>query len=275
MALTFPIDQDEKYEGRISFQAINASTGGQRAADAGLDFNNPGVQGVVGTNTVQTPGGSVNLYLPQGVTISDAVGYENTDLGLLGSGIAFAAKDIYERGSTKGLQTLTDVAGSLSDKVMTNLFGPEAKAIGAALAEGFIGSAVAAGTGVTANPHRRSIFKDVALRQFAFNFIMIPQSPEEASVSEEIVKFFRTNLYPEKLAGGAAYKFPTKFIIQFTYKGEQVANKLLPCYLTSAQTQYNPRSTSFHRDGRFNEIGLSLSFQEETTLSREDIEDGY
>lgn len=275
MALTFPIEQDEKYGGSISFTAINASTGGQRATDAGLNFASPVVQGVVGTNTIQSSGGTVNLYLPQGVTIGDAVGYENTDLGVIGSGIAFGASEIYNKGGTKGLQAVTDAAGSVADKVMSNLFGPESKAALAALSEGFLGSAVSAGTGITANPHRRSIFKDVALRQFAFNFIMVPQSPDEAAASEEIVKFFRTNLYPEKLAGGVAYKFPTKFEIQMTYKGQQVANKLLPCYLTSAQTQYNPRSGSFHNDGRFSEIGLSLSFQEETTLSREDIEAGF
>ena len=274
MALNFPIETDERYEGRISFKAINStSAAGQvSAASGGGDV---GLQQAVGNTQVQVSGGSVNLYLPQGVTINDAVGYENTDLGLIGSGIAFAAKDIYEGGGTKGLQTLTDPAQSLADKVMSNLFGPESKAIGAALAEGFIGSAVAAGTGITANPHRRSIFRDVALRQFAFNFIMIPASEAEAAASEDIVKFFRLNLYPEKLGGGAAYKFPTKFEIQFTYKGEQVANKLLPCYLTSVSTQYNPRSGSFHYDSRFSEIGISLAFQEETTLSREDIVDGF
>lgn len=275
MALNFPIEQDEKYGGSISFTAINASTGAQRFA------SNQGLTGaaLIGAaedrQTIQTSGGTVNLYLPQGVTVSDAVGYENTDLGIIGSGIAFGASEIMNKGGTKGIQSIIDQSGSMADKVTSNMFGPEAKAALAALGEGFLGSAVAAGTGITANPHRRSIFKDVALRQFAFNFIMIPQSPAEAEASEQIVKFFRTNLYPEKLAGGIAYKFPTKFEIQMSYKGQQVANKILPCYLTSAQTQYNPRSGSFHNDGKFSEIGLSLSFQEETTLTREDIEEGF
>lgn len=269
MALSFPIEPDEKYKGRISFQAINSSSsfssgaGSLSAAESG-----PSV------TTTQTLGGSVSLYLPQGITISDQVGYENTDLGIIGSGIAFGAKSIYEGGVVRGAQNIINDGGSTIDKRKSGFFGTEGKAYLAALAERFGGAAVAAGTGITANPHRRSIFKDVALRQFSFNFIMQPLSPEEANASKEIVQFFRTNLYPEQIVDDA-YKFPTKFRIRFTYDGKEVANKLLPCYLTSAQTQYNPRSGSFHNDGNFTEIGISLTFQEETTLTRQLVEQGF
>lgn len=266
MALTFPIEQDEKYGGMISFQAINSTTTVQRAGGAG------GVGSA--TRTISTPGGSVNLYLPQGITISDGVAYENTDLGMLGSGIAHAGGRFMNEGASRAYNGLLNDATSTIDKTKSSFFGSESKAYVAALAERVGGAAVAAGTGVTANPHRRSVFKDVALRQFSFNFSMMPMSAEEAQVSKDIVQFFRENLYPEKL-GEFAFKFPTKFQIEFTYKGQQVANKLLPCYLTSAQTEYNPKSSSFHNDGSFTEIGISLTFQEEKTLSREDVQNGY
>ena len=269
MALTFPIEPDEKYQGRINFQAINstssfsAGTGSLSAAERGRSVS-----------TVQTNGGSVSLYLPQGITISDQVGYENTDLGLIGSGIAFGAGALQEQGLVKGVQQVVNDGISTIDRAKSGFTSTEGKAYLAGLAERFGGAAVAAGTGITANPHRRSIFKDVALRQFSFNFIMQPLSPEEADASKEIVQFFRENLYPEEI-GNAVYKFPTKFQISFTYKGSEVANKLLPCYLTSAQTQYNPRSGSFHTDGNFTEIGISLTFQEETTLTRQLVEQGF
>ena len=266
MALNFPLDQSEKYGGVISFTAINSSTTTQRAG---------GAAGVgMRTRTISTMGGSVNLYLPQGITISDGVAYENTDLGMLGSGIAHGAKSLYEQGVARGYNGLLNDASSTIDKTKSSFFGSEGKAYLAALAERVGGAAVAAGTGITANPHRRSVFKDVALRQFAFNFSMMPMSAEEANAAKEIVQFFRENLYPEKL-GEVAFKFPTKFQIEFSYKGQPVANKLLPCYLTSAQTQYNPRSSSFHNDGNFTEIGISLTFQEEKTISKEDVQAGY
>ena len=54
--------------------------------------------------------------------------------------------------------------------------------------------------------------------------------------------------------------------------GEQIGPKLKDCYLTNITTNYNPTSMSFHSDGRPVEIDLSLSFTEQTTLNRNDIE---
>ena len=47
------------------------------------------------------------------------------------------------------------------------------------------------------------------------------------------------------------------------------------CYLRSVSTNYNPSSMSFHPDGRPVEIDLSLSFVEEVTVNRQDVEEGY
>jgi hypothetical protein len=285
VALNFPIERDEKYEGRISFTALNSSTSGQRMAAIGT--SNPNLAAAVvggdqriGDKTITTTGGTVNLYLPQGLNFQDGVQYENTDLGIIGSAVANTASNVYRDPSVRGIQAATSTASSISDQIFSNLFGAQGREAAAGLAERFapggLSDAIAMGTGITANPHRRSIFRDVALRQFSFNFTMVPASPDEAAASEEIVKFFRVNLYPERAGpAGALYKFPTKFEIGLTYKGQEVATKILPCYLTSVQTQYNPRSGSFHTDSKFNEIGISLSFQEETTLDKQKIEEGY
>jgi len=283
VALNFPLEgsgSDEKYAGVISFTAINTSTGSSRAAAAAsASSGGLGDLGRFGrgdqSGTVQSYGGAVNLYLPQGITISDGVGYENTDLGIIGAGVAYGAEALSNKGASAGISQILSDATSTIDRFKSNFSGTELAKYAPALAEMFpgVGSAVAAGTGITANPHRRSIFKDVALRQFSFNFTMQPTSADEANVIKEIVKFFRVNLYPEKL-GQIAYKFPTKFEIKFTYGGKEVANKLLPCYMTSVQTQYNPRSSSFHTGGEFTETGISLTFQEETTLDKQKIAEG-
>ena len=283
MALNFPIERDEKYEGRISFTALNSSTGAQRFASGTGSLSaaegRGGQRGAANSKTITTTGGSVNLYLPQGLNFQDGVQYENTDLGIIGSAISGAAGAVYRDPSVKGIQAVTNAASSVADQVTSNLFGAQNREAAAGLAERFVpggSNAIAMGTGITANPHRRSIFRDVALRQFSFNFTMVPASPDESAASEEIVKFFRVNLYPDRAGpAGTLYKFPTKFNIGLTYKGEEVATKILPCYLTSVQTQYNPRSGSFHTDSKFNEISIALSFQEETTLDKQMIEDGF
>ena len=53
------------------------------------------------------------------------------------------------------------------------------------------------------------------------------------------------------------------------------APKLLPCYLTSVNTVLTPRSSSFFEDGKANEVQLTMSFQEERALNKDDIKDGY
>ena len=61
------------------------------------------------------------------------------------------------------------------------------------------------------------------------------------------------------------------------YDGKIMADapKLLPCYLTSVSTVFNPRSSSFFKDGRFNETQLSLNFMEERPLDKKEIEKGF
>jgi hypothetical protein len=44
------------------------------------------------------------------------------------------------------------------------------------------------------------------------------------------------------------------------------------CYLRNISTTYNPTSASFHSDGNPTEIDLTLSFVENTTLVRQDID---
>ena len=276
MSLQFPIEgsgSPEKYAGTVSFQAVNtvssptysSGAAGQNAA-------------VVGFGTTETMGGDVILYLPQGINIADAVNYENTDLGIIGNAARNGLNNV-DVGAllSKGPMEILSDATSLAETAVAGLGNWKNLGTAAAIsAENIpeVGHAISSVTGITANPHRRSIFRDVGLRQFSFSFTMQPMSEDEAGVIEDIVKFFRTELYPEKLTD-YAYRFPTKFLIEFQYNGQQVANKLQPCYMTSVQTQYNPNSSSFHTGGKFTETVISLTFQEETTLTKEKIVEGF
>ena len=58
------------------------------------------------------------------------------------------------------------------------------------------------------------------------------------------------------------------------YNEKNVATKILPCYLESMQTVYNPSSMGMHADGSFQEVDISLNFREARTLSRDDIVSG-
>ena len=274
--LKFPIEQDEKYKAQVRFMAKGSSG---------------------------SFGGIANLYFPEAVNFSDGLVYDNASLGVAGElarkaagGYSDLAGGRVNQDIKQTVAGLTAQAGEAATSVMDtvgstqnlkNMFtgnNPAANAIFSlgvqgmpGIGDGAIGAGVAAGTAVTANPHKRSVFRDVAVRTFSFSFLMSPQSEQESQSIENIIDFFRENAYPETILEGYGYKFPSKFFITFFYDGRKMsqAPKLLPCYLTSVNTVINPRSASFFADGKANEVQLSMSFQEETALHAGQIRDGY
>ena len=265
--LRYPVEPDEKYKASVMFIAKGGASAGQ-----------------------------CSLYFPEAVNFSDGLVYDNANLGVAGE-IARLATSGQERNKlinqaqNAGKEVAKQAANlrniNLSNAVSSSTMGNALEGGGDLLSlgvQGFtediapeIASGVAAGTQRTANPHKRSVFRDVALRTFSFSFLMSPQSSAESSSIENIVDFFRENAYPERILDGLGYKFPTKFSIEFLYRGVKMsqAPKLLPCYLTSVNTVINPRSASFFSDGKANEVQLSMSFQEERALDATDVRGGY
>jgi len=273
LGLKFPQTTDEKYKGSVIFSTNN----GNRAGGA------PGVGGGVG--------GPVILYLPEGINFSDGIVYDNANLNLAGLGAEKAAGAVMDKGLagtlnmiTKGIEDYTSRKGrgglgNINDfNAVVGEFGPTlGNLIVQTLLPGEVADGVSSATGITANPHKRSLFRDVAIRNFTFTFLMSPSTAGEASAIRNIVNFFRTNAYPEKIGAGLAYKFPTTFNIKLNYNNQPMedAPKILPCYLTSVNTVLNPRSSSFFKDGRVNETQLSLNFMEERPLDKSEIREGF
>jgi hypothetical protein len=50
--------------------------------------------------------------------------------------------------------------------------------------------------------------------------------------------------------------------------------KILPSYLESITTTYNPSAMGLHADGNWTDVDIALSFLECTSLDRQLIEDG-
>lgn len=226
------------------------------------------------------PGRRVTLYLPQAIQFADGVQYENQDLGMSGGAAEAAVQGGRAVGVGQGISSLVDqFTGPASDGV--------GKLVSTQLS-GMAGDAVAAGvksaTRITVNPNTRALFKSVNMRTFSFSFKMIPQSSKEARNITEIIKLFRTELYPEELFLGQeqdgsgsipiGYRFPSRFLIKMFYNDIAVATKLLPCYLENFSTTYNATSMGMHKDGNFQEVDISMTFRESRTLSRADISEG-
>lgn len=238
------------------------------------------------------PKGTVSLFLPSSIQISDQMQYGAVDLGAIGATTFTAA----QQGSSAlgalasaGREVFDDigaaVAGDLGDAGTALAVQRTARRFGMNQIAGAVGSA----TGIAINPNNRNIFNGVALRSFRFQFKLIPTSEFESRTIDKIIKFFRVNMYPDlgtnigNQSDGMSItlKYPSKFEITMEYgdltdnglsNTKQVATGILPCFLQGFDAVYNPNAMAFHRDGSPQEVDISMNFIEERALNRSDVE---
>ena len=233
-----------------------------------------------------TTEGPVKLYLPQAIPFRDTASYENADLGAAG-GLAEAGGNA----SSSLIGSLLSGVGTTASSLMSNNSqAPELARLAMTKLSiskylGGEGTALAVkqASGVTLNPNTRSLFKSVALREFAFQFKFIPLSKQEHDKVRDIIAFFRENLYPENIninigdqTASIGYKFPKRFHLKILYDDRENFNapKILPCYLRDVTTTFNPSNQAMHANGEFGEIDMSLAFTETRTLAKNDVVEG-
>ena len=223
------------------------------------------------TPKLADPKREVSLYLPIGLQYRDNVVYENFDM--MSTKVAAIAGGASALGKTasEGLSS-----GASSQQAKLAVLGLQSKL------PAEVAGAIREGGQITTNPNTRALFKQVNIREFAFQFKFIPQSEREAEEVRSIIQFFREELYPTEIFDtigdtkiSLGYNFPNKFQISVEYNDEHVATKIKPCFLRDVGTTYNPQTMAMHKDGSFSEIEMTLNFQETKTLSRTDIQEGF
>lgn len=309
--LEYPLNNTDEYKGRLVFNVMEEpETDLGNVADAAAKMTSSGIEAIkkaLGTDNPEevskastTFGGldnipiikdrplidtgrRVSLYLPVGLQYRDNVAYDNMDLGGVGASV--------EQGLKSGTGAISALVDNFKSTISAGLGGAANKEVASLAAVRLtsalpdeISGAFRSAAGVTTNPNTRVLFKSVGLRDFSFAFKFIATSSAEAEEIKEIIKLFRTELYPENinlpLPGGSSvsigYRFPNKFQITVEYDGEEVATRIKPCYLRDVTVTYNTTAMSMHSDGNFQEIEMTLAFQESRTLNRKDVEeDGF
>ena len=307
--LEYPLNNPEDYKGRIIFNVMkedetdlgNVLDSLAKITDAvtklavdKVSGDNPeaqqeAIEAVKGVQSEYTPvtkrkpltklNRQVSLYIPAGLQFRDNVAYDNMQIGGMGA----AAETGLQSGSGV-VKSLMEQAGKTIGAAMKGAANADiAKLATVKLTSRFpdeIAGAFRSAGQVTTNPNTRVLFKEVALREFAFTFKFIATSKKEAEEVKEIIKLFRTELYPENItvpiAGSeisVGYRFPNKFQINLEYDGEEIATRIKPCFLRDVNVTYNNTAMAMHSDGNFQEIEMSLSFQETRTLNRKDVEE--
>jgi hypothetical protein len=304
MTLYFPYDNRTDYPGKIIFRAfappvpeVSVSGIGSLANelyDGFINVTDPSADVELDDRirySAQSPGAQqridnarkVVLYLPQAIIFADQADYEsNVQLGVLGG----TAENVINRGGSaaaaiagatrEGVSVLNDIitgntgaTGAVARLAVTRI----ANSVGGDTA-GNVASSVLR---VAVNPNKRTLFRAVNIREFAFQFKMIANSEREAIEIEQIIRYFRSELYPATIPGAEiiGYNFPNLFDIQMKYNNQQVATKIKPSYLRNVQITYNPSSMGWHSDGRPSEVDMTLAFVEERALDKSDVARGF
>ena len=234
--------------------------------------------------------GRVQLYMPQGIQLTDGLEYDkNVAFGIFGS--------LVERGIATGDNIMSSIFKGIGEAFTTlkdaTFGGASEEVVSLALArlselpgidQAVPGAAIRTALQKTPNPNIRAVFKQVNLRELQLLFKMKPTSQEEAEEIKRIIHFFRRNAYPEsmRIKGiSAGYNFPRKFSIRMLYddpntgRRRDVGFKMKKLHLTGVLTTFNPNNMAFYTDGNFEETDLQLTFIEEATLDRQDVEHGF
>lgn len=235
-----------------------------------------------GTQIIPIAGQKCEMYLPLAFSVNDGILFDNANLNQAGTGVL--------AGATSGSSPLTSLKAGIDagltssfDFLKGSLAQDAARLAAFRLAskiqnEGIRNAASIAGQ-VSLNPNTRALFRGVNLREYTFQFKFMPKSAAEAEAAKNIIKFFRSHAYPDVLPKDSeiplGYKYPNLFEIKISYNNARVGTKIKKCYLRNIQSTYNPTGMSFHADGNPAEIDITLSFVENMTINRSDVEGGY
>ena len=205
-----------------------------------------------GGELTPTLGRSVDIFMPQSIQINDSAAYDSTALG--GAGRMIGAVT-----SNKGIPGMSEAAFAIGEGIgsIANLFKEDGAGMSnsqlAAVANKIPGgselrAAASHGFGVTLDPVNITTFQGVGIRQFSFTYKFIPSSQSEAFAIREIRQVY--------IPGNSR---------------PVVLNEFLKSFLVSVSTTYNPTSNAMMSDGSWSETDLTLTFQEERSMHKNDV----
>jgi hypothetical protein len=123
------------------------------------------------------------------------------------------------------------------------------------------------------NPNIELAYEGPALREFGFQFRMVPKSAGEAQTINQIIRTFKQYSAP-KIVSGGMYEIPYVWQVSFMSGGgqNQYQNKFKLAACTDIRVQDNPTLGyySAHQGGAAIETSLSLQFVEVDVITRKD-----
>lgn len=211
--------------------------------------------------------GSITLYMPNQIQVSQKANYGEAEIGLLVAGAIGAYKGM--SGGIKNVdlgamgQTIKDEAANTAVAALEG-----AGATGAKAAKAII-------SGETTNNRTEMKFEGIDRRSFQFTFRLIPRSQDEANYIQQIVQMFRLHSMPSFTddALGRTLKAPSTFDIE--YYPRQHLHKIGTSVLEAVDVKFGGDRPQFFGDGHPSETELTMTFKELDIVTREKVAQGF
>jgi hypothetical protein len=197
--------------------------------------------------------GSINLYLPEGLTTASSVQYSGVEL----KGSYASAADKALAGTKLDKQLFKDVGGNVVAEVLKDMAGPEAAAV------------VTMATGKTLNNFSFQVFNGVGHRSFSYAFKLVPKNERETEAIKQIADTFLFLMLPgrgkDSTTGVHFYEIPCQWLIEYNYLGSKMKYHLQPgpCFLTNVTVTYGQETQNhLYTDGAPMDVQIQLEFME-------------
>jgi len=216
--------------------------------------------------------GSICMYMPTAIEIGDTVTY-NDDTRQFAAGLNELV--------TGGGGSAFDNKAVLASQQAIGLYGAGLSTVGkgmlGALAGYGIGDIVATemqrSTGAMLNKNEFAAYGSTPLRNFTFNWTILPDSEKESDQAAGLIKFFRTSMHATK-NDQVTLTVPDHCIVSF--HGSKDMIQLPPLVVETVTVTYNPNNSSFFRKGNSPvEIGLAVGLKEIYPLYQDDVKKGF
>jgi hypothetical protein len=225
--------------------------------------------------------GSIALYMPTDIQISDSIGFseDSRKFGAAFENLSETTRDgkLTSLMDAKAIALGLSGAGTLAGK-FSKSFGKSTGAILGAIGGYGIGDIVQSeyqrSTGLTGNPNEFLAYKNTALRSFTMNWKILPDTPGESKAASGLIEFFRVSAHARKV-NPLEITVPDHVVTSFHGAAEMI--QIPPCYIETVNVTYNPNVSSFFKHGNAPvEVDLSVTFKEIVPIYKDDIiERGY
>jgi len=223
---------------------------------------------------------AIALYMPPGVSVKYSMSYDvqGTELsGTIANALGKAKSATNTAGQVKEVMRglaggLGTVGKKLIDEIGDNLsLGQPTQLLSKAL-------------GVAMNPHQEQFFEKPEFRSFDYTFDFWPKNEKEMDAVNKIIFLFKYHMHPtlDKASGGRLFKVPSEFEIHYANLGREntYLNKISRCVLKDMSVKYgtDEQFSTFIPDTKGAapvNTSLTLTFQENQFITKQDIYEGY